>query len=237
VLGDVGDPDLVGPLRTEVALDVVVVHRRSGTVAAGASALAHGRRPQLLLRAQPPNPPLADDVADPLELGPQEPVAEHRVVGERRSPRSSGRRRRDRAGRPERQARRSTPGASGRAPRRSAAPGALAARSDQRVVILGGCRQRSRPPHGAGSRSPSPAAASHGAAARARSARAGLAADDAVVDVGLAHPATHRLDPRCRSHQQPRPGSDHCGGQPGRGTSEADASVNRRERSSAPRNR
>jgi hypothetical protein len=42
VLGDVGDPHLVGALGGEVALHVVVVHRRARCLAAASPALAHG---------------------------------------------------------------------------------------------------------------------------------------------------------------------------------------------------
>jgi hypothetical protein len=80
VLGDVGDPDGVGCVGGEVALDVVVVHRRSGRLAAAAPALADRARPQALLGAQPPDPSFANDVAGSLELVGQEPVAELRVV-------------------------------------------------------------------------------------------------------------------------------------------------------------
>lgn len=49
VLGDVGDPDEVGCRGGEVALNVVVVHRWTGRLAAAATALADRARPQALL--------------------------------------------------------------------------------------------------------------------------------------------------------------------------------------------
>jgi hypothetical protein len=80
VLGDVGDPDLVRLGGGEVASDVVVVDRRSRGLARAAATLADRGRPQALLGAQPPHPPLADVVAGALELVGQEPVPELRVV-------------------------------------------------------------------------------------------------------------------------------------------------------------
>jgi len=52
-------------------------------LAAAPSALAHRARPQLLLRAQPPDPPLPGDVPGAFELVGQEPVAELGVVAVR----------------------------------------------------------------------------------------------------------------------------------------------------------
>lgn len=43
VLGDVGDPDLIGPSSGEVPLDVVVVHRRPRRLGGAATALADRR--------------------------------------------------------------------------------------------------------------------------------------------------------------------------------------------------
>jgi hypothetical protein len=80
VLGDVGDPLAVGLCRGEIALDVVVVDRRAGPGALAGSSLADGGRPQPLLGAQPPDPPLPDGQAGKLELVGQEPVAESRVI-------------------------------------------------------------------------------------------------------------------------------------------------------------
>ncbi len=80
VLGDVGDPHLIGALGGGVPLHVVVVHRRARALARTSPALAHRGRPQLLLRAQSPDPPLAREVASKLDFVGEEPVAELRVV-------------------------------------------------------------------------------------------------------------------------------------------------------------
>jgi hypothetical protein len=80
VLGDVGDPHPVRRRRGEVPLQVIIVHGRAGQFSAAPAALAHRGRPQLLLRAQPPDSAFAGDQAGALELVGQEPVAELRVV-------------------------------------------------------------------------------------------------------------------------------------------------------------
>lgn len=76
MLGDVGDPDLVRARGGEVALDEVIVDCWSRRLPGAAAALADGGRPQSLLGAQPPDPPLADVVAGPPELVGQKPVTE-----------------------------------------------------------------------------------------------------------------------------------------------------------------
>jgi hypothetical protein len=80
VFGDVGDPHPVWCLRGELALPVVVVHGRARALAGAPAAFAHGGRPQPLLRAQPPDPLLSGEVAGPLDLVGQQPVAELRVI-------------------------------------------------------------------------------------------------------------------------------------------------------------
>ena len=81
MLGDVGDPRAVRLSGGEVPLHVIVVHRRTGSLAL--TPLAHGRGPQLLLRTQPPRPAFTDVDAGPLELVRQKPVTERRIIGVR----------------------------------------------------------------------------------------------------------------------------------------------------------
>jgi hypothetical protein len=57
------------------------MHRRARNLAAAPAALLRGRRPDLLLAAQSPHPPLADPMAGGLELVGEEPVPELGVIG------------------------------------------------------------------------------------------------------------------------------------------------------------
>ncbi len=78
VLGDVGQPQLVGSGGGELALDQVVVHRRAGP--AGQAALAGVHRPHPLRAAQPVDPVAGGGDALVGELVGDVPVAELRVV-------------------------------------------------------------------------------------------------------------------------------------------------------------
>ena len=83
MLGDVGDPDQVRCARAELALEQVIVHRRTGPAGLATSPLPSGGRPQPLLRTQPPDPPLTSLLAGAFELVGQESVAELRVIAVR----------------------------------------------------------------------------------------------------------------------------------------------------------
>jgi hypothetical protein len=78
VLGDVGEPQLVGLLGGELALDEVVVHRRTGHPLPAPLDRVH--RPQTLYRAQPVDAVAACVDAALSELVADEAVAEPRVV-------------------------------------------------------------------------------------------------------------------------------------------------------------
>ena len=78
VLGDVGQPDLVGGLSGELAVDAVVVDRGSGFPVQ--SSLLGEDRPDVFLRAQPGDPVLAGDDPAPGEFIGDEAVPERWVV-------------------------------------------------------------------------------------------------------------------------------------------------------------
>jgi hypothetical protein len=78
VLGDVGQPQPIGRGGAELAVDQVIVHRRTGL--AVQPALLGEHRPDPLLRAQPGDPVLAHPQAAVTQLVGDEPVAERRVV-------------------------------------------------------------------------------------------------------------------------------------------------------------
>ena len=80
MLGDVGEPHRVGARGGEVALHEVVMDRRARRLVL-AAALLRGCRPDPLLAAQPPHPPLTDLVAGGVEFVGQEPVAELGIIG------------------------------------------------------------------------------------------------------------------------------------------------------------
>jgi hypothetical protein len=62
------------------SLHVVVVHRRARALARASPPRAHRGRPQLLLRAQPPDPTLPDGLPEASQLVGEEPVAELGIV-------------------------------------------------------------------------------------------------------------------------------------------------------------
>ena len=78
MLGDVGQPDLVGTRRREVALHVVVVNGRSGSF--GPARSLGERAEDLLLRADAPHPSFTRDEAGALKLVGDEPVSKDRVI-------------------------------------------------------------------------------------------------------------------------------------------------------------
>lgn len=80
VLGDVGQPHLVGPCRGEVSLHQVVMDGGTRASLADPALLCRGR-PDPVLTAQPRHPALADLVAGTLELIGDEPVAELGIIG------------------------------------------------------------------------------------------------------------------------------------------------------------
>jgi hypothetical protein len=80
VLGDVGQPDLIGTLGGEVPAHQVVMDCWAGSSLAAPSLLGGGR-PDPVVAAQPPHPSFAGAVTGALELIGNEPVAELGVIG------------------------------------------------------------------------------------------------------------------------------------------------------------
>ena len=78
MLGDVGQPDLVGPLRREVTPHVVIVNGRSGTF--GAFRALRKRAEDLLLGTDPPHSSFTRSVAGVGEHVGDEAVAKDRVI-------------------------------------------------------------------------------------------------------------------------------------------------------------
>ena len=79
MLGDVGDPHLVGTLGVEVPVDVFVMNGPVGALAAAPPAHADGCGPQPLLVAQPPDTALPDEPASDAVAGAFELVGEEAV--------------------------------------------------------------------------------------------------------------------------------------------------------------
>lgn len=79
VLGDVGQPHLVGGLGAEQTLYEIVMDRRPGSV--GQSTFLGEDRPDALLGAQSRNPVLAGDDPATGQLISDEPVPEGGVIG------------------------------------------------------------------------------------------------------------------------------------------------------------
>jgi hypothetical protein len=79
VLGDVGQPDLVGGLGAKLEVDEVVVDRRSGLSVQ--SPLLGEDRPDTFLRAQSSHPVLPGDDPACGKLVSNEAVPENRIVG------------------------------------------------------------------------------------------------------------------------------------------------------------
>lgn len=173
MLGDFGEPHLVGSRSSEVPSHHIVVERRPRDLPRALAVLLRGRRPDRVLPAETMPPPLTGSVTGSVEFVGDEPISESSVVatdvddgvGEVRVVPVAARAR-------------SRPPLVERLTREPEHSGGYRHRdpldrkvTDQREHHLGVCPWRSTRRPGGETRSPSPGAVSPDAAAPARSAR------------------------------------------------------------------